>query len=184
MSAPGWSRWILVGLLLGVATYHLLRLLSGRWRRNSGKIYQELTHLITAAAMTAMLVGALAPAGDRLLTIMFGASAVWFAASSIHSYIVYGPATLGARAQLVAGCTAMTYMLTALEHRNPMASMGAHSIPSAPLTVLFVGAIAAVTVVSLRDLRACPTGLGARPALAAGCQLAMNATTVFMLVSM
>lgn len=177
-----WLRWVFAAAMLGVAVFHLVRLVSSRRRHRPDA---EFTHAAMAVVMTVMLVGVLAPANGRLLALCFAAPLGWFVWRGLHSFVMDGVRTVGAPVRLVVGCAAMVYMLVALAAAST--SMPGMAMPSASLlSPVIAGALLVATlgVAAWTVTRPVAVGLPSRPALAAGCQLAMNAATVYMLVAM
>jgi hypothetical protein len=185
MSAPGWLRWAFATAMVAVAVYHLARLVGSRRPSRRAPADVELTHSAMGVVMTVMLVGTLAPSDSRRLALMFAVPALWFLWRGLRSYVLDGARATGAPARQVLGCAAMVYMLVALAGSGPaMAGMprSAVRVPSAALgaaLVIATLAVAAWTVLRARAVRCAET-----PALNTGCQLAMNVTTVYMLMAM
>jgi hypothetical protein len=198
MSAPGWLRWALAVAMLAVAGYHLARLALVRLHRDV-----ELGHAAMGAAMVMMLVAAPSGPWNRDLALAFAAATAWFGARSARGYVLDGPGASGLLVGPMVGSAAMAYMLAGPSH---MSSMTGISSPSAaPASTLLIVAVAGSAAITLRrsasgtDLRLgpAPPQLAARRAagrprpdpprhrvLAVGCGLAVNLTTVYMLVTM
>jgi hypothetical protein len=186
--STSWLRWAFAAAMIGVAIFHITRLLASRARHGPDRADAELTHVAMGVVMTAMLLGVLAPIESRRLAMLFALPLVWFVWRGVHSYVLDGPRAVGAPTRHVVGCAAMVYMLVAVSGAStavstmPGMSMAStsHSLPIVPGTLLLATlAVAVSTVVRPRTV-----GLPATPALAAGCQLAMNAATVYMLMAM
>ncbi len=190
-----WLPWLLAAAMVGVAAYHVARLIATRVRHHAASMDVELTHAAMGAAMTAMLVGLVAPAADLWLALPFVAMATWFAVRGVHTYVMDGvtPRAVAAAWQVV-GCAAMAYMLLAVVRSattTHMAGMvmggnGRSDVSWPGLRLLLVGATVAWagwTMFRVVDGRSTSAGAG-RVGLSAGCQLAMNMTTVYMLVAM
>jgi hypothetical protein len=134
----------------------------------------------------------LAPADLRGLGIIFVVPMLWFVARTVRSYQAGGPRSADVVAQQVIACGAMAYMLLALAGPsarptagNAMVGMSMSGSPTASSPVLRLVVIAAIaglcgwTIVRLR-VRSMEAG----PAMGVGCQLAVNATTIYMLIVM
>jgi hypothetical protein len=186
-------RWLAVVAMVGVVLFHALRLVRAGARRRHADVADELTHTAMGLVMVVMLAGALSPADSRRLAVVFLAPLAWFAWRVLHSYVMDGAAGVGGPARQTVGCAAMVYALIVLSSAGASAAMPgmamsapAMSAPAVPaaslLTIALVAAsvaVAAVTVVRPRVV-----GLPTTPALAAGCQVAMSASMVYMLVAM
>ena len=211
MPAPGWLRWTLAVAMLAVALYHLGRLVAARWRRVDGprqvdpslQLDVELTHAAMGSTMTVMVVDAVAPVGLRGLGLVFVAALVWFASRTVYGYAVHGPRGADVSVRQIIGCAAMAYMLLVLAAPSAVAgtmtggmtgmsmtgtSMGGaagsavHALSSPVFRVLVASATVGVAGWTVACMRV--RSVAAGPALSLGCQLAVSATTVYMLVAM
>jgi hypothetical protein len=213
MSAPGWLRWTLAAAMIAVVCYHLARLASARVRQRPIHHDVELGHAGMGVVMTAMLVGSLSVSLSRGLALAFVVSMLWFASRSVRNYLLAGPRGVARLLGPAVGCAAMVYMLAVLAgvgrwsatagtstagmHEMSMPGMSmdgmsahGHSSPLAMLaSPVVAGALVLATValaawtVSRRPLRAEFGGNSAACALGIGCGLAVNVTTVYMLVA-
>jgi hypothetical protein len=200
MSAPAWLRWALAGVMLAVAGYHLVRLvlLRSRWD-------VELGHAAMGAAMVMMLVATPSGPRNRDLALVFAAAAAWFGGRSAWRYVLDGPRGVGLLVAPMVGSAAMAYMLAGPSHMSSMTGMSTPSAVPALLGPVLIVAVAGSAATALRRSASVPDlGLGpaaaqlaagraaGRPrpdparhrALAVGCGLAVNLTTVYMLVTM
>jgi hypothetical protein len=203
MPGPGWLRWTLAAAMVIVAGYHLARLAGARWwrtRRPDGPIQVdvELTHAAMGSAMTVMVLNAVAPAGLRSLGLVFMASMVWFASRAVHGYATGGPRRADLPARQVIGCAAMAYMLLVLAApaavagtmTGAMNGMSMSSAGNSLLTTLssptfrVAAVVATVVVAGWTVVRTRVRAAEAGPVLSLGCQLAVSATTVYMLAAM
>jgi Domain of unknown function (DUF5134) len=188
--STSWLRWALAAAMIAVVVYHLARLAESRLGRHPARFDVELTHAAMGVVMTVMLVGSLAASDGRRLAMLFAAPLVWFIWRGMHSYVMDGPRAVGMPARQVIGCAAMVYMLIALTGASSAATaVSGMSMPATASPVpspLLAGLLAVATlgVAGWTVMRARTTGASVRPALTVGCQLAMNATTVYMLVAM
>ena len=214
MPIPGWLRWMLAVAMIAVALYHLARLAADGWRRvrppasigigarvgvdDPIAVDVELTHAAMGTTMTVMMLDAVAPAGVHSLALAFLVALLWFAARTVHGYATAGRGSAGISARQVIGCAAMAYMLLVLTAPSAAAghmtgAMGGMSMAGAGSSVLttlssplFRVLVAGATVgaagwtIARMRVRAVASG----PAVSLGCQLAVSATTVFMLVAM
>jgi hypothetical protein len=208
VSADGWLRWTLAAAMIAVVCYHLARLAGARVRERPIHRDVELGHAGMGVVMTAMLVGSLSVSLSRGLALVFVVSMLWFASRSIRKYVLAGPRGFVRLLGPAVGCAAMVYMLAALAgvgrssamagtsmaamHKMSMPGMSApgHSSPLAMLaSPVMAGALVLATValaawtVSRRPLRAEFGRDSAASALGIGCGLAVNVTTVYMLVA-
>jgi hypothetical protein len=166
-----------------------------------------LGHAGMGAVMTAMLVGSLSESGSRDLELVFVASMLWFATRSVSRYVMDGPRGVGPLLELAVGCAAMVYMLAVLAGIGGTATMAASRMAGAatmagapmpgrpsPLAVLtspVLGTLLVLATVALTawsahrwHLTAERAGDSVAPMLGFGCGLAVNITTVCMLVAM
>jgi uncharacterized protein DUF5134 len=184
MSAS-WLRWLFAAAMIGVALFHVVRLAASRDRHRPDGVDVELTHAAMGVVMTVMLIGVLAPSDSRRLALVFLAPLLWFVWRGLHSFVMHGARAVGPPVRHVVGCAAMVYMLVVLSTAGPaMPGMSMAAPSSASPLVAGSLLIATVAVAGWTLARPRVVGLPAAPALAAGCQLAMNAATVYMLVAM
>ena len=162
----------------------------------------ELTHAAMGTTMTVMVLDAVAPAGVRSLGLVFVAALVWFAARTVHSYATNGLRSADVVAGQVIGCAAMAYMLLVLTASSTtvghvtgamtgamsgmsMAGAGGSVVTALSAPVfrgLVVGATIGVAGWTIARMRV--RAVAAGPVVSLGCQLAVSATTVYMLVAM
>jgi hypothetical protein len=206
MAAPTWVRWILAVAMIAVAAYHLSRLTLPKWWRNRrygahARIDVELTHAAMGSAMTLMVLGAVAPAELRNLGLLFLAPALWFTSHAVSGLVLDGPRGADVAARQVVGCAAMSYMLvilagssagpalartvTATMSGMSMSGAGPSSLTtfSSPLARL-IAVVAVLGLCAWTIARVRGRCVDAGPALGVGCQLAVNVTTIYMLVAM
>ena len=129
------------------------------------------------------------------------ASVPWFASRAVHSYAKKGARAADVSARQVIGCAAMAYMLLVLAASSAQSDVAGHmsgamsamsmssggsqlltTLSSPAFRLLAVGATIGVAGWTILRLRARAADRG--PALSVGCQLAVSATTVYMLVAM
>jgi hypothetical protein len=206
MPAPAWLRWTLAAAMICVALYHSGRLANSHWRRGQrpdpgAQVDVELTHAAMGSAMTLMVLDVMAPGDLRGVGLVFGALTLWFALRAVYSYVMDGPRAADLALRQVIGCAAMTYMLVALaapsirpavapavtSEMNGMSMSGVGPSVLSPLSspvlrVIVIGATVALCGWTFARMRARCADAG--PALGLGCQLAVNATTIYMLVTM
>jgi hypothetical protein len=185
--STSWLRWAFAAAMIGVALFHVIRMIAPRARQRPDSMDAEITHAAMGVVMTVMLLGVLAPAEGRRLAVLFAIPLVWFVWRGLHSYVMDGPQAVGTPTRHVVGCAAMVYMLVAVSGPRAASSMPGMSMAStSPSSPVAAGALLVATVgVALWTVaRPRAVGLPAQPALAAGCQLAMNAATVYMLLAL
>jgi hypothetical protein len=178
--STSWLRWLCAAAMIGVVLFHVVRLVSARAR--GVRPDAELAHAAMGAVMAVMLVGVLGPSDGRLLAVGFAASLVWFVWRGLHSFVMDGARAVGAPVRLVVGCAAMVYMLVVLSLAGP--SMPGMTMPVGSPALVVTLLVATLGVAAWTLIRPVALGLPRSPALAAGCQLAMNAATVYMLVAL
>ena len=206
MSAPGWLRWALAAAMIAVACYHLARLVRARIGRGAIHRDVELGHAGMGVVMTAMLVGSLSESHSRDLALIFVASMLWFASRSIGRYVLDGPRGVGPLLEPAVGCASMVYMLAVLAGIGGSSTMAGMSMPDSatmagmsmpgqpsPLAVLtspVLGTVLVLVTVALAAwsvgrwrIRVELVGDSVTPVLGLGCGLAVNVTTVCMLVA-
>jgi hypothetical protein len=186
MAIPGWLQWTFAVAMVAVAVFHLARLARPHWLRGTSRDV-ELAHAAMGAVMVWMLVGPLSAASSDRLAVLCLVPAAWFAWRALHSYVMDGLGAGGPTAVQIVGPAAMAYMLLAFGAATPMgtgmampgSSRGLASPVLAGVFVLATVGVAAWTVARQRGHRG-----AAVPVLNTGCQLAMSATTVCMLVAL
>ncbi len=202
MAAPDWVRRILAVAMIGVAMYHLSRLAIFRRSGLDPKptvvqVDVELTHVAMGSAMALMVSDTLAPDDLRGLVLVFVVPMFWFLLRTVRGYVRGGPKLADIAARQVIACAAMAYMLLAVAG-TPMRpgfgagmngmSMGTSVSPalsafSSPiLRLVVIVAIAGLCAWTVARHRAHAPSAG--PAMGVGCQLAVNATTIFMLIAL
>ena len=186
MSAPDWLRWTLAAVMIAVAGYHLARFVLVR-----RQVDVELAHAAMAAAMVPMLLSASSHHHRGGLALVFVVAAAWFGARAVRRYVLYGPSGVGLLAAPMVGFGAMAYLLADPSRTASMSGMSGSSPAPALLGSVLVIAVAGLATSSVRDAafaggaaRAPSPEVVGGPALALGCGLAVNLTTVFMLVAM
>ncbi len=172
-----WLRWLIAAAMAGVVLFHVVRLRSRSHRRDA-----DLTHAAMGVVMSVMLIGVLAPSDSRRLALAFAAPLLWFVWRGMYGYVMDGVRALGPPIRLVVGCAAMVYMLAVPSTATP--SMSRMTMSAGSPTVVGALLVATLGVAAWTVTRPATVGLPRTPALAAGCQLAMNAATVYMLMAM
>jgi hypothetical protein len=202
MSAPGWLRWALATAMIAVALYHSSRLVASGRRAPQHEAHAEvdieLTHAAMGVAMTLMVLDALAPAYFLTLGWLFVVPTFWFVSRALHTYGANGLRSADVAARQVIGCTAMVYMLVVLAApssrpavaRTVTGAMSGMSMSGPSALSAFVSPIRVIVVVATVVLcgwtiaRMRGRAADAGPALGLGCQLAVNVTTIYMLLAM
>jgi hypothetical protein len=207
MSPATAPRWSFAVIMTAIALYHLARLARSRWHRRRCDADVELTHAAMGLTMAVMAAGNLSVGTSGRLAAVFAVPTLWFGVRTVHSYVMSGPQAMGRHFRQCVGCAAMLFMLAgsattagaaALAHTGranaPMPDMAMASTGASAAHRLIAGtlaaAILAVTLGTLAANRrtgprppATEPGGVATPTLAAGCQFAMNAAAVCMLVN-
>jgi hypothetical protein len=172
-------RWTFAALMLVTTAYHLWRLVAPRLRA-PGNPDVDVTHAGMGIAMVIMLVGSLSTGSSRMLAFAAAIPTAWFGWRALRSYVLYDARTFGHNLRQALVSVAMLYLLVAgSSSSTAMAGMPMDFSSRQLLDALLVLAVLGAAVSSVRPLRQL-----ARPNLAAGCQLAMNVTTVYMLAVM
>ena len=183
MAGAAWLRWSLAALMIAITCYHLVRVAARR--RDEADV--DLTQAAMGVAMSLMLVGALTTGASRAWALGFVAPTLWFVGRSLMGYIRLGLAAVGGPLRQTVVSAAMLVMLLvagavpARAGTPPMAvpSMGsAATTGGSALVLALVAGVAAVAVSTASQLRPRAGSSLVRP----GCQLAMNVTTVYMLL--
>lgn len=191
MSGAPWLRWSLALLMAAIACYHVIRLAESHRRRRYGEADVDLTHAAMGSAMTVMLVGTVTLSVTHFWALAFSAVAFWFVLRAILAYIRHGAQSVThALAQIVLS-GAMLFMVLAATGSS-MTGMTMPGSPAAGAAVgrvpvlLFVAAVVAVGAWTALGLGRAGQGAeaGVAPRTTAGCQLAMSATTVYLLLLM
>lgn len=209
-SAP-WLRWTLAAIMIATVVYHSRRLVIARRRRSPGGTDVDSAHAVMGLAMAAMLIGALPGRAGLWLAVVFMAPVMWFGAQLAKRYAVSGiRAAIQPSAHFLT-CGAMVFMLavgaapsllvgaSGAGAASRMPGMGAaHDMAGMPgmagmnrsgYSPGFAGGwwagvalLLAVVVVAGWAMLGLTSNRGKRAA--AGCQLAMNVTTAYMLCLM
>ncbi|BEP13554.1 hypothetical protein acdb102_18650 [Acidothermaceae bacterium B102] len=183
MAGASWLRWSLAALMIAITCYHLVRVAAAR--RDEADV--DLTHAAMGVAMALMLVGALTSGASRAWALVFVAPTLWFVGRSLVGYIRLGLAAVGGPLRQTVVSAAMLVMLlvagapAARAGSSPMAmpSMGSSATAGGNVLVLaLVAGVAAVAISTASRLRPRTGSSLVNP----GCQLAMNVTTVYMLL--
>jgi hypothetical protein len=188
------------------AGYHVARLVAPRLHRRCLAVDLDVSHAAIGVEMAFMLVGSLTPSTSRQWAVFFVVPTLWFGWRSMTGYATAGSGAFGEPARQALACAAMLYMLLVagastpglhgmgipgmrmVDHPAPGlagSDVGHPSIATSPAlgALLLVAMIGLAAHSYLRTRRAadccCDTALA--PTLTAGCQLAMNVTTVYML---
>lgn len=211
MWSPVGLRWVLATAMLVTAVYHIGRIAMARPPRRRCDLDVDMTHAAMSVGMSLMLVGSLGAHGNIVWLAVFAAATLWFVVRTTHGYVMHGVTTAGPHAREALGCAVMLGMLAitavATAHAglvrfgaNDMAGMAmprgsstadTHVITAALLLVM-VG-VSIWTAAGLSPARRgslawatvdAPRVQTRAPNLTAGCQLATNATAVYMLALM
>lgn len=193
--------------MIATAIYHLGRLVASQRTRRS-ELDVDLTHAAMGIVMAIMLVGSLTPVASRWWAVAFAVPTLWFGWRSLHSCVLEGARAVGRTLPQALSCTVMLYMLipaaTSAAAQSPTTKMaGMHMAGMAMsgerddaslargqvLDILLVVAMLGVatwTATTLarraRSSASCSRDGTLTPTLTASCHLAMNVTTVYMLM--
>jgi Domain of unknown function (DUF5134) len=185
MSAAGWLRWAIAALMIAIAGYHLARLAIARRRARRTEADVDLTHAAMGAAMAMMLVGALTAQASRGWALAFAGPTLWFVFRTLIDYVRQHPIGHPLTQAVISG-TMVFMLLGTATHGSGMAMADQGPVLLLAAAVVAV-AIRTTTSIGRRNDSAAGGVLASRvlaPNLTAACQLAMNGTTVFMLVLM
>jgi Domain of unknown function (DUF5134) len=187
VAGASWLRWSLAALMIAITCYHLVRLAAER--RDEADV--DLTHAAMGVAMALMLVGALTSGASRVWALAFVAPTLWFVGRSLVGYIRLGlglglAAVGGPVRQTVVSASMLVMLLVggapaARAGTSPMAMpgmSGAHVTGGNVLVLALAAGVAAVAISTASRLRPRTGSSLVNP----GCQLAMNVTTVYMLL--
>jgi hypothetical protein len=219
-----WLGWPLGVIMVAVGLYHALRLAPvglchgarrspvelchgarrspvGWWRWPNREPDVDLTHVVMAAAMAAMLLGRLGPTESVRCAVVFAIPSLWFAVRAVNAHLRDRPAAIGPNGRQSVSCLAMAYMLLVPVALAPGSSSGGLSGQMAGMTaagrtghivtlswiadatlVLAMVAVAAHSTAAVFSRRS-SAATGRTSVLPASCQLAMNVTTVIMLAA-
>jgi hypothetical protein len=189
-----WLGRSLAAVMIVTAAYHLARLTLPRVREPD----VDLAHAGMGVAMAVML---LEPPGGQAAgrwAIPLAGAALWFVCRGVHDYVMAGPRAAGHHTQQALICAAMAYMLvaaalptaggTGVTMPGMAASVAGQTVPGRLVPALFIAALAAVAALTCMRVagRSGADGApeGAAATAAAGCQLAMVGTGVYMLAAM
>jgi Domain of unknown function (DUF5134) len=204
MSGAPWLRWSLATVMIAIALYHGVRLVAAHRRGRHSEADVDLTHAAMGSAMAMMLFGALSLRTSHFWAMAFTAPALWFVLRALLTYVRRGAQAMGHPLRQAVLSVAMLFMLlaagTPVTAGSAWASMqgmtmtpgrlGASTPVDPAPTLLLVAAVAAVaiwTAAALRrrgDRTGCAADVAIAPRMTAGCQLAMNVTTIYMLLLM
>ena len=110
---PSWLAWIFAGVTLATAVYCVARLLAAWRQHRPTDRHVDAIHVLMGVAMAGMLVPRLRVFWIGGWEVVFGVSAVWFAALALREH--RGRPAAGGRPghhlQHVLACAAMLYML-------------------------------------------------------------------------
>jgi hypothetical protein len=198
MSGASWLRWSLAVLMAAIALYHVVRLVAAHRRRHYGEADVDLTHAAMGSAMAMMLVGAVSLRTSQLWAAGFAGIAAWFVLRTLLGYVRAGAGAVmpPLRQSVLSG--AMLLMLLAattpaaggagstLMRGMAMSDAGASDRGLLFLVAAVVAIVAIGTAAGLapRSRQAAASDGTLAPRMTAACQLAMNATTVYMLLLM
>ncbi len=205
MSPASVLRWTLVALMIAVGLYHVARMAAALRRQRRRELDVDATHTLMGLVMAGMLAGSVSGRFADVCFLGFVLATAWFGGLAAQTWVLTGARGLGHPLRQVVGCFAMSYMLVVTsgagilglnrpEIRMPGMRMGGGAALSGsgfPLLLILLAATAGVTVWTAlttagsarRPSAPSPGGVFA-PTLTAGCQTAMNATTVYMLAMM
>jgi TRAP-type C4-dicarboxylate transport system permease small subunit len=205
MSSASWLSWTLAALMIGVALYHVARIVAWPHLGRCRELDVDVTHAVMGLTMAGMLVGSVTGQLGRSCIIGFGLATAWFGWRAADTCIAVGIRAVGHPLRQMLGCGAMLYMFAASANAFAIGNYRPEiQLPDGKVLLgsgfpLLTGLLAATGVVTARTII---TALGAAqdhrhhspdggftnsalaPALAAGCQAAMSATTVYMLAMM
>jgi hypothetical protein len=183
VAGASWLRWSLAALMIGITCYHLVRLIRVAAARR-GEADVDLTHAAMGVAMALMLVGALTSGASRVWALVFVAPTLWFVGRSLVGYVRLGLAAVGGPVRQTVVSAAMLVMLLvagAPAARAGSAPMVMPSTSAAGGNVLVLALVAGVAAVAISTAARLRTRTGSS-LVNPGCQLAMNVTTVYMLL--
>lgn len=194
MQWPVWISLPLAAVMVGIATYEVVRLVvlpvSGRARERDVDGF----HLAMGIVMAAMLTGRLTPFGAEVWAVLFGATTVWFAVRVPPAVAVHTTASrsVAHRASHVVSSAAMVFMLLAEDRRagDPkipaMATMpaGAAWAAGAAATALLMAAAVAVRVVAHRTHDKSAPEPPVSPGVSAVFEVGMGVVMTAMLLAM
>jgi hypothetical protein len=122
---------------------------------------------------------------------------LWFVVRTIRNYVVSGPRSADVVARQVIACGAMAYMLLAVtgpsigpSMSSAMSGMSMAGSGSSAFSALSSPALRLIVIVVIVGLcawtlaRQREHSVATGPVLGVGCQLAVNATTIYMLIVM
>jgi hypothetical protein len=202
MTAPGWLEWTLAALMVAVALFHVGRLPVWHRQRQARRLLcdVEVSHALTGTVMALMLAGSMAPVDGARLALVFAVPTWWFLSRAVHEYLVAGPGQrAGALAGQVIASAGMVYMLVMMQRTGHVSAAGAMPMhagaidsvgSAAAVRGMLIAGTVATAVWATRSTRlpwpdaVTRGGAMRRSALTVGCQVAMNATTVYMLISL
>jgi hypothetical protein len=201
MSGASWLRWSLAALMAAIALYHVVRLLAAHRRRQYGEADVDLTHAAMGSAMAMMLVGALTLRTGHFWALGFTATASWFTLRTLLAYVRGGAGAVphplrqtvlsGAMLLMLFAATTPGAATSGATQMRGMAMSGGGAGASYRGLVFLVAAVVAVVAIGTAAglggprYRVVATSEGTlAPRMTAACQLAMNATTVYMLLLM
>ncbi|MDX6230524.1 MAG: hypothetical protein QOI76_3914 [Frankiales bacterium] len=198
MPGTPWLRWSLAALMAAIAAYHLVRLVAARRRARHGEVDVDVTHAAMGSAMAMMLLGGLTLRSSQVWATAFCAPAVWFGLRTLLAYVRGGARAVAHPVQQAVLSAAMLCMLLAaatparagtgstVMRGMAMSGSGAGGAGSRGLLVV-AGAVVAVALATAAGLgrqgrSGDPRSGTLAPRTTAACQLAMTATTAYMLL--
>ena len=132
MASPSWLGGLLAAVMILTAGYAVSRLAASRVLRVATEADADGLHALMGAAMAGMFLPQLRVLPSSAWAVVFGAAAVWFAASTIHVG-KSAPRAWQCRFPVphLVECIAMLYMLLALPARQgtPGMAMPAMTAP-------------------------------------------------------
>jgi hypothetical protein len=201
MPSVGWVPLGLTGLLAAVTGYHLYHLspFAGRGGHQR-RIDVDLSHALMGGLMVWMLRRDLPGGAGPWLVAGLAGTTAWFVVAGVRRYVLDGPGEVGREAVQVAVFAAMTYLAALAAGLSlPSADVSGGLVPptsSMPGMVMPAGGsaqrlLAGLLLAAVLLAAAWTVRTGARRTradrpdrVATGCQLAMDAATVYMLLAL
>lgn len=148
MSGTGQLDIALAGVMLLVAGYHGLRLLSAARLGLAGERQVDLTHLVMGIAMAFMLIRPVQSIAGAALIVLFAVSTLWFAGQSLRLLGTGARWSAMHRAQHCVLCVAMLVMLlNGLDEPMPgMQSAAPDASRLSAVSLLLVGSLLVLSV--------------------------------------